>query len=254
MRIRLWPWLLLGAVLLVLVVRTPFDDLPPIYAPPDKFEREEGLSTGTAFSLGDGIWVTAAHVIDQCDGIYLVDQEEQGWAVQTIFLHEDADAGLIVSDLTRPGLHLTPPDEPLEKDDFGLHMGFPSGEATAFETSLTGTLLQRASEDNNTLVPLQAWHDVLSPADQLYFGLSGGPVFAEDGRVVGIAASVAQSDGVNTIISVHGSIIKEMLETNSAANPSPPYAKKGTPIANTARFVSDTFRQEQVVLVLCAKH
>lgn len=251
MRIPVWPWLLIGAVLLFLIARTPFGDLPPIYAPPEDYTPEEGVTFGTAFSLGEGVWITAAHVIDHCQTIFLIDNEKQGWAAEDAFHHEDADAGVIVANFIRPALPLMPASETVAKDDYGLHIGFPDRRAEAFETQLLHDTFMRASDSNSTLVPIQVWNDQISPRDQSYPGLSGGPVLSGDGRVVGIAAAVAQDGESNNIFAIDKSIIEEMVKNRFEAVLNRAYASKRVEISNTTRFTKTVFEKDQVVRVLC---
>lgn len=152
-------------------------------------------SMGTAFAIDrDGAWLTAEHVTHGCKRIGL---EEGGVArlVSRIVESREADAALV-----RDGL---PSDQALPVSgrmpapgSVGYHMGFPAGKPTLVISELIGAANARRGESEESQ-PVLAWAERgrIPIGDGTLSGISGGPVFAEDGHVVGVNSAATDRRG-----------------------------------------------------------
>ena len=152
-------------------------------------------SMGTAFAVDrDGAWLTAQHVTHDCVRIGL---EEGGVAraVSRVIESREADAALV-----RDGL---PSDQALPLSgrvpapgSAGFHMGFPAGRAALVVSEFIGAASARRGRTAET-EPVLAWAEVarLPERDYTLSGISGGPVFAEDGHVVGVNSAATDRRG-----------------------------------------------------------
>lgn len=154
-----------------------------------------GDSMGTAFAIDrDGTWLTAEHVTRDCSRIGL-QEGNVARAVSRIVQSREADAALV-----RDGL---PSDDALPLSDrvpmagsTGFHMGFPAGRPTLVVSELIGAASARRGQSEET-EPVLAWAEVgrLPAGDNMLSGISGGPVFAEDGHVVGVNSAATGRRG-----------------------------------------------------------
>ena len=86
---------------------------------------EKQPSTGMAFAIGGGWWLTARHVADGCDSIGLVTGPRRATRAQQVVLHPNADIALLSLSLDpEPFPFLT---EALRRGQDGLAIGFPQG-------------------------------------------------------------------------------------------------------------------------------
>ena len=150
---------------------------------------------GTAFAINrDGAWLTAEHVTRDCSRIGL---EEGGIAraVSRVVESREADAALVRDGM--PSDHALPlSDRMPTPGSVGFHMGFPAGRPTLIVSELIGAASARRGQTNETQ-PVLAWAEVgrLPEGDNTLSGISGGPVFAEDGHVVGVNSAATDRRG-----------------------------------------------------------
>lgn len=152
-------------------------------------------SMGTAFAVDrDGAWLTAEHVTQGCSRIGLEDGRVAR-PVSHVLQSREADASLV-----RGGL---PNEDSLPLSDrmpaagsAGFHMGFPAGEPTLVISELIGAANARRGRTDETQ-PVLAWAERarIPEGDGVLSGISGGPVFAEDGYVVGVNSAATGRRG-----------------------------------------------------------
>ncbi len=154
-----------------------------------------GDSMGTAFAVDrDGAWLTAEHVTHGCKRIGL---EERGVArlVSRIIESREADAALVRDGL--PSDHALPVSGHMPAPgSVGYHMGFPGGHPTLVISELIGAANARRGEAGESQ-PVLAWAERarIPIGDGTLSGISGGPVFAEDGHVVGVNSAATDRRG-----------------------------------------------------------
>lgn len=155
--------------------------------------RADGI--GTAFLIAPGQWITARHVVDQCDVVGLAVGPNQYLRADAVSYLSGADAALIVSD--RPGAPLILADDFAVPQGTGVHVGYPQGREATVRTHLLGTVWMRTEGDWTGEEPMAAWvEDERAPDfDGPLGGLSGGPVFNLAGEVVGVTVRATPRRG-----------------------------------------------------------
>lgn len=147
-------------------------------------------SQGTAFAVDrDGTWLTAQHVTHDCDRIGLVADDGID-AVSDVVESREADVSLIrQGPLPEFALALTE-DLPTEGST-GYHMGFPAGEPSVVVSRFIGASYAQRGGPGGEAEPILVWAegDRLPPTNGPLGGISGGPTFDEQGRVVGVNAA-----------------------------------------------------------------
>jgi serine protease Do len=176
-------------------------------------------SMGTAFAVNRyGAWLTAEHVTRDCSRIGLQDGEVAR-AVTRIVQSREADAALVRDGL--PSDHALPlSDRMPPPGSVGFHMGFPGGRPTLVVSELIGPASARRGRTEETQ-PVLAWAEVgrLPQGDDTLSGISGGPVFAEDGHVVGVNS--AATDRRGRILTTAPDAMARLVTASRAVNEQP---------------------------------
>lgn len=143
-------------------------------------------SSGTAFAVAPGVWMTARHVADGCDRVGIVTGPRTATRGGEVLVHANADLALFRSQLRAPPVALGGDD--LRIGQAGYHFGFPRGEPGAVRSQLLGRGSMRVSGRYSTREPVLAWAEVerVPDRDEPLSGISGGPVFDAAGRLVGV--------------------------------------------------------------------
>lgn len=152
-------------------------------------------SMGTAFAVDrDGAWLTAQHVTHGCARVGLEDGRFAR-PVSHVIESREADAALVRDGLTSSAA-LPLANRAPQPGTPGYHMGFPVGEPTLVMSELIGEASARRGRSNLTQ-PILAWAERgrIPAGDGTLSGISGGPVFAEDGHVVGINSASTDRRG-----------------------------------------------------------
>lgn len=147
-------------------------------------------SQGTAFAVDrDGTWLTAQHVTNGCDRLGLVSDGGID-ALVDVVQSSEADVSIIrQGPQAQFALALTEdlPDE----GSLGYHMGFPAGEPSVVVSRYIGQTYAQRGGPGGLAEPILAWAEGerFPAADGPLGGISGGPTFDEQGRVVGVNAA-----------------------------------------------------------------
>ena len=193
-------------------------------------------SMGTAFAVNrEGAWLTAEHVTHDCARIG-IDEGGVARAVSHIVESREADAALVrgglPSDLALPLSGRMP-----APGSIGFHMGFPAGRPALVISELIGAASARRGRTEETQ-PVLAWAEVgrLPESDDTLSGISGGPVFAEDGHVVGVNS--AATDRRGRILTTPPDAMLRLVHASRAVS-DPPVAYPFAGLADAeARFAS----------------
>ncbi len=185
---------------------------------------EKGNSTGTAFAIGDGVWMTARHVIDGCSAFGVVDgrRAHRGGAARLSPVH---DLAVFRTDGRAPvlGFDLSP----LRRGQAGFHLGYPQGRPADLRSSLLGRM-RVVVPGRRRSQPVIAWAEaVRKPRFQGSLGgMSGGPVLNAAGDVIGV--SVAESRRRGRVFTSAPAAVHDMLiEAGVAGSP----AGSGAPVS-----------------------
>ena len=152
-------------------------------------------SMGTAFAVDrDGAWLTAEHVTHGCTRVGLEDGRFAR-PVARVLESREADAAMVEADLASPdalplAAAMPQPGTP------GYHMGFPAGEPTLVVSEFIGSASARRGRSELTQ-PVLAWAERgrVPAGNGTLSGISGGPILAEDGHVVGVNSAATDRRG-----------------------------------------------------------
>lgn len=188
--------------------------LSPDWSPPESRSLVEigprkTSGTGTAFAVGDGKWLTARHVTDGCDDIGLQTAPRKGIRVIDAENHPNADVTLLT---TRNGPVPFPLGPGAANGDNGYMIGFPKGSPGAVHATKIGTTMLQERGRYKTRERADVWSERSRIPDRFESlgGLSGGPAFAADGRIVGVVLAEDRRRG--RVISAEPATLRSMME------------------------------------------
>ena len=152
-------------------------------------------STGTAFAVGEGWWLTARHVADGCDAVGLATAPGRAVQARQVVLHPGADLALLSLGLDTAPLRFAA--EPWRRGEDGYAVGYPQGAPGDVHATLIGPARLRSVGRYRTDEPILAWAERRRVPDRLpaLGGLSGGPLFNARGEVVGVLVAASQRRG-----------------------------------------------------------
>lgn len=156
---------------------------------------EKSNSVGSAFSVGDdGVWLTARHVVDDCDRVGLMTGPRRAIRVGRIEPHPTADIAILWTRNGRPGFSLS--REALRQNQPAFHLGFPEGQPGQVASALIGRRNMQTVGRYRQTEPVIAWVErARVPETGTLGGLSGGPAIDEQGEVVGVTVASSKRRG-----------------------------------------------------------
>jgi len=167
-------------------------------------------SSGTAFAVGDGVWVTARHVVDGCDVVGVLTPPGRGDRASRIAVHPNADVATMSTGRSGPPVRLA--DTLPARGDIAYHIGYPRGQPGALRSRMMGLRTMNVGGRYSTREVVIAWAEIERFPDdpRPLSGLSGGPVFDAEGRVVGV--HVAGSVRRGRSFTAHPDSLRTMVE------------------------------------------
>lgn len=146
--------------------------------------------SGSGFHVGNGLIVTAGHVVPLNTDISDVNvsfDNKQFFPASVIKSDPDIDAGAIYCEAAKsfPALQLGDSDT-LEKGDIVAVIGAPEG----FHDTTTVGRISNLHQGLGQGAPSQAWNDIIFVDADIMEGSSGGMVIGTDGLVYGLVMGV----------------------------------------------------------------
>lgn len=142
---------------------------------------------GTAFAVdGNGTYVTARHVVDGCAEVFFIDEKNRLYPVRSASSLKTRDFAIIQA-VKGPKVHFDLTDIVPQRGDEGFMMGYPQGKPADVRAAVIGKTIMRSSGRYRMREPVVAWveRDRKPGFSGSLGGISGGPVFNEQGLVIG---------------------------------------------------------------------
>lgn len=192
-------------------------------------------SQGTAFAVDrDGTWLTAQHVTNGCDQLGLV-SDRGVEALVDVFESAEADVTVIRrGPEAQFALALT--DELPREGSLGYHMGFPAGRPLVVVSRYIGQTYAQRGGPGGPAEPILAWAEGerYPPVEGPLGGISGGPTFDEQGRVVGVNAASTPRRG--RVLTTDPLAILRLVEASAAVDEPGVATELATPASAAALF------------------
>ncbi|MBM3511543.1 MAG: trypsin-like peptidase domain-containing protein [Alphaproteobacteria bacterium] len=207
-----------------------------------EIEREGGprrrgeTSSGTAWPLADGVWVTARHVAEECSALRFRDTR---WA-EPRFAFRDASVDVMAFRTERREPALALGSRVPAREAVAVAVGYPKGKPAVAELRLIGT--SRIRYEGGAPFLAYYWEVTRVPdalADRNLAGISGGPVIDGAGRTIGVA--IFGNDRRGTL----GTVALSDLRRN--ADPHAQGAAASVVQPSAAAALLSTRRVEQVI-------
>lgn len=213
--------------------RRPMPDIGESYVIADPGPQQD--SQGTAFAVDrDGTWLTAQHVTNGCDQLGLV-SDRGVEALVDIFESTEADVSVIRSGPPAQfALALT--DELPPEGSLGYHMGFPAGTPSVVVSSYIGQTYAERGGPGGAAEPILVWAEGerYPPADGPLSGISGGPTFDRQGRVVGVNAASTPRRG--RVLTTDPQAILRLVDASAAVDEPGVVTDLATPASAASLF------------------
>jgi S1-C subfamily serine protease len=173
---------------------------------------------GTAFAVDSaGWWMTARHVVDACQRVGLIVGRNAATPVLEVRVARFADLALLKTAQAPEPLAIDLDETDFRVGQAAFHVGFPQGEPGEAASRLLGREKLIASGRYRLEEPVLAWAE-LGRTQGLFgtlAGISGGPTFDAQGRVIGV--TVAESARRGRIYTAAPSSIGQLLKLNQEA-------------------------------------
>ena len=155
-------------------------------------------SSGTAFYLGNNLWMTARHVINECEEVYLKNDNKNSF-IEKILIHPNSDLALFSNN------NLIPEKFEIGKEisKFAFSSGYPAGKPGDVALEFAGFMAMEARSYN--ILEKHSIYAVLekNPRNLLSFGgISGGPAFDSSGNINGVVVAEFTRRGLLGVVGI----------------------------------------------------
>ena len=167
-------------------------------------------SVGTAFNVSDdGLYITARHVTEGCENVYLVKRGRELQEVSVLDSVRSRDFAVLKSPEVISLFHTRLVTDAPVRGDVGYMMGFPQGEPADVKATAIGHTVMKSSGRYSMREPVIAWveRERRPGISGSLGGISGGPVFNPYGDVVGTV--VAGSPRRGRVYTTHPRVFNE---------------------------------------------
>ena len=155
-------------------------------------------SSGTAFYLGNNLWMTARHVINECKEVYLKNDNKNSF-IEKILIHPNSDLALFSNN------NLIPEKFEIGKEisKIAFSSGYPAGNPGDVALEFAGFMAMEARSYN--ILEKHSIYAVLekNPRNLLSFGgISGGPAFDSSGKINGVVVAEFTRRGLLGVVGI----------------------------------------------------
>ena len=155
-------------------------------------------SSGTAFYLGNNLWMTARHVINECKEVYLKNDNKNSF-IEKILIHPNSDLALFSNN------NLIPEKFEIGKEisKIAFSSGYPAGKPGDVSLEFAGFMAMEARSYN--ILEKHSIYAVLekNPRNLLSFGgISGGPAFDSSGNINGVVVAEFTRRGLLGVVGI----------------------------------------------------
>jgi serine protease Do len=225
---------------------------PPSVYDPEVLVEVGPVSSGlgSAFAIShDGWWLTARHVVDDCERVGLIVSRGAATPVTDVKVALFADIALLKTDRAPAALALDTSERRFQVGQRAYHVGFPQGRPGEAYSRLIGreTLVARGRYEIEE--PVLAWAELgrTSGLRGSLAGISGGPALAANGEVIGV--TVAESARRGRIYTAAPSSILRLLRVEQVGAEGQP-APRMSP-EDYGQQADDLRRSLAVAQVIC---
>ena len=155
-------------------------------------------SSGTAFYLGNNLWMTARHVINECKEVYLKNDNKNSF-IEKILIHPNSDLALF----TNNNLISEKFEIGKEISKIAFSSGYPAGKPGDVALEFAGFMAMEARSYN--ILEKHSIYAVLekNPRNLLSFGgISGGPAFDNNGNINGVVVAEFTRRGLLGVVGI----------------------------------------------------
>lgn len=180
---------------------------------------------GTAFAISaDGWWVTARHVVDQCDRVGLIVSNGQAVPVDDVKVALFADLALVKTKRAPVALALDTSERHFQVGQRAYHIGFPQGRPGEAYSRLLRRETLVARGRYNVQEPVLTWAELgrTESMQGSLAGISGGPALASNGQVIGV--TIAESSRRGRLYTASPSTLLRLLrveQVHAEGDPAP---------------------------------
>ena len=211
------------------------------------------IAFGTSFPIAPNAWLTARHVANGiCNRIILIVNGKKVPA-QIAYLHPQADLALLkTTNVSGPALPLGGGD--IETNETGYTFGFPKEELGATQDRLMGRSRMQLSGEINGTGPVLTWAEVARYPSNLpaLNGMSGGPVFDSEGKIIGIMVAASERRGrIHTVAPEILQATEQSFALSDASANAAPVSAVTTPNVSLSDTASALSQSSRIVPTYC---
>jgi S1-C subfamily serine protease len=211
------------------------------------------IAFGTSFSIGPGVWLTARHVANSvCQRVILI-VDGRKVPAKIAYLHPQADLALLkTANASGPALPLETGD--VAQNETGYTFGYPKEKLGGTKDRLMGRSRMQLSGTINGTGPVLTWAEMVRYPDDLpaLSGMSGGPVFDEHGKIIGIMVAASVRRGrIHTVAPEILQAIAQSFALSDQSAKAEPVSDVTTPNVSLSATVSALSKSSRIVQTYC---
>jgi len=157
--------------------------------------RRGGFYSGSAFKIDSNLWITARHVINECNAVYVKDQNINNSysLISEVFIHPKSDMAAFYFSNESDYFDLPYYSDKGYKSFLrtsAFSIGYPNGKPGNMYLKYLGKAALK-NDHYNLIEPVLVWSISAKTPDNLdsVGGISGGPLLNKKGKVIGVLVS-----------------------------------------------------------------